>query len=778
MSANLGTAWIQIKPSLDGVQQSINKQLKGTGTSVSNNISKEIVKNTAIGTAFGVAIMKGVTAIAGKLSKSVGDIVRGAMGEMDSIVRSSNALEQMGYSTDDVNKKITQLRKNANKTAATTGDLTEGFLALTASWKDINLTADATQALSDAILSFGGTPDQVANAITQISQVDIDGPLDAQTWLSLRNSGLIPALGTLAKMNGMELGEFKKALGSGQLTTRDFIDGLIQLDQQGSDTQSSFEKIAQSNAAATWSGSWETAKNTVVSALSQQLQKLWEVSGAGDKIIELGDNLSVVINVISNDIQNFIGWLNSGTPIADGFKAAIEGIALAISAASIGSLIGSLGKFIGKFVSFITLGHPVIAIIAAIGAGLVTFFTQTETGRQIIGNLVGWVKDTVIPTISSFFGWISGTALPTISSFFVTVKDKLLELAQAFMNSPIGKILKSLFNLIGSFAKLVISVIKLVLSIIMPISKVVFNIFSSIGSALKSFMDLVFTILQPIFGFIGLIVGSIMLLLNVITNVKNFIVGKVINVILDFIIFLYNSIINGITNVIVSVINFVSTVIGFFTTLADTIREKWQSLVDKIRNIWDTYGQPIVDTIKSAWNSIVDKVEEIKNNVKQKFSELWDGAKGVFSDVCDLGKNIVEGLVNGIKDKAKWAKDKIVEFCSGSLDKIKEFFGIHSPSRVMMEIGRYLDLGLIKGINKESDNVSKSIEDMSRNALSEMSALDNQFSLGVNRSFDVNVDQDKLVGNRSIVQNNNITITDGFDLKVAENKLAYAVSMS
>ena len=95
-----------------------------------------------------------------------------------------------------------------------------------------------------------------------------------------------------------------------------------------------------------------------------------------------------------------------------------------------------------------------------------------------------------------------------------------------------------------------------------------------------------------------------------------------------------------------------------------------------------------------------------------------------------------------------------------------------------MEIGRYLDLGLIKGINKESDNVSKSIEDMSRNALSEMSALDNQFSLGVNRSFDVNVDQDKLVGNRSIVQNNNITITDGFDLKVAENKLAYAVSMS
>ena len=50
-------------------------------------------------------------------------------------------LEQMGYSEQDVARNLDMLRKNANLTAADFGDLADGFLTLTSSWKNINLTA-------------------------------------------------------------------------------------------------------------------------------------------------------------------------------------------------------------------------------------------------------------------------------------------------------------------------------------------------------------------------------------------------------------------------------------------------------------------------------------------------------------------------------------------------------------------------------------------------------------------------------------------------------------
>ena len=202
--SSIGTVWVNVKPSLDGVQSAIQKGIQGTGTNISSSLGKEITKSTAMGVAVGGAILSGIKAIASKATDAIVGIVKDASAVMDSVIRTSNALSQMGYETDTINKHMQMLRNNANLTAASTGDLADGFLQLTASWKDIDLAANATRSLSDAILAAGGTTDGIANAITQISQVALDGPLDAQTWLSLRNSGLTPTLATLAEMNGIQ----------------------------------------------------------------------------------------------------------------------------------------------------------------------------------------------------------------------------------------------------------------------------------------------------------------------------------------------------------------------------------------------------------------------------------------------------------------------------------------------------------------------------------------------------------------------------------------------
>ena len=69
---------------------------------------------------------------------------------------------------------------------------------------------------------------------------------------------------------------------------------------------------------------------------------------------------------------------------------------------------------------------------------------------------------------------------------------------------------------------------------------------------------------------------------------------------------------------------------------------------------------------------------------------MWNG-------ICDFGSSIVNG------------------FC--------DFFGIHSPSRVMAGIGEYLSLGLAQGITDETGSVVQGVQDVSDTALSTMMNL-------------------------------------------------------
>lgn len=79
--------------------------------------------------------------------------------------------------------------------------------------------------------------------------------------------------------------------------------------------------------------------------------------------------------------------------------------------------------------------------------------------------------------------------------------------------------------------------------------------------------------------------------------------------------------------------------------------------------------------------------KNLASSVKEALSSLGNNAKGI-------GNNLVTGLWNGIADKVGWITGKIKGFGKSVIDAIKGIFGIHSPSKVMAEIGSYLSQGL------------------------------------------------------------------------------------
>ena len=111
------------------------------------------------------------------------------------------------------------------------------------------------------------------------------------------------------------------------------------------------------------------------------------------------------------------------------------------------------------------------------------------------------------------------------------------------------------------------------------------------------------------------------------------------------------------------------------------------------------------------------------------------------------------------------------------IDGIKSFFGIHSPSKVFMALGKYLPQGFAVGINKESKSAIKSTQKLN-NAILDNFNLNNMYSkmrsavalqtsrIATNLSTTANV-------NRSL----NATITvEGSDIYMDSTKVGRAVT--
>ena len=90
--------------------------------------------------------------------------------------------------------------------------------------------------------------------------------------------------------------------------------------------------------------------------------------------------------------------------------------------------------------------------------------------------------------------------------------------------------------------------------------------------------------------------------------------------------------------------------------------------------------------------TIVTAVPEIVSAIVSAFA-------GLAGSIVDIGANIVSGIWDGICSMATWIKDKVTGFFSGIVDGVKDFLGIHSPSKVFAGIGANTVEGYADGVD-------------------------------------------------------------------------------
>lgn len=139
--------------------------------------------------------------------------------------------------------------------------------------------------------------------------------------------------------------------------------------------------------------------------------------------------------------------------------------------------------------------------------------------------------------------------------------------------------------------------------------------------------------------------------------------------------------------------NFLTNVIDYIKELPGKVKEKVDAVIEKVKSFATNFA-----------NKAKQAGSDFKDNIVNGIKELPD-------KVLEIGGNIVEGIWNGISNKFDWLTDKISGFASNVTDKLKNFFGIHSPSRVMRdEVGKFLALGVAEGIMMNENTVGKAVE--------------------------------------------------------------------
>lgn len=107
---------------------------------------------------------------------------------------------------------------------------------------------------------------------------------------------------------------------------------------------------------------------------------------------------------------------------------------------------------------------------------------------------------------------------------------------------------------------------------------------------------------------------------------------------------------------------------------------------------------------------LIEAIPQLVGKIPEIITAIIEGFASGASRILDIGKNIVEGVWQGIKNAAKWLKDKIFGFFDGIIGGVKDFLGIHSPSKVFAGIGGFMAEGLGEGFDDQFKSVKKDIE--------------------------------------------------------------------
>lgn len=351
---------------------------------------------------------------------------------------------------------------------------------------------------------------------------------------------------------------------------------------------------------------------------------------------------------------------------------------------------------------------------------------QGELG--ITGTTAKEASETISGSVSSmkaaFDNFLNGsgtidqlveTGITSIQNIVNAVGELLPNLIQSVANATpqivdaINQIFPQILNLIMTNAPTILSSIgQILMALVQSLISYMPQIMTIAMQLIQSFITGIITMLPQI------IQMGIQLIVQLITGIAQMLpqlIPQAVNAIITIVTGLLDNIDQLIDAGIQLIIGLAEGLINAIPQLIEKIPIIIEKLINAITNNLPKIIQAGITLIIKLAEGLIKAIPQLISKIPQIITSIINGFANYYSKLGEVGLNLIKGLWNGISDAGSWLWGKISGFCGGIVDKIKGFFGIHSPSKLFnQEIGKFLALGLGEGFDDNLGQVFKGIK--------------------------------------------------------------------
>ena len=711
MATELGKAYVQIIPSAKGISGMIQKEMGGEVASA----------GVSAGESLGSKMMGAVSGVI--TAAGIGKAIGASINEGAALQQSLGGIETLFKDSAD------KVKGFANEAYKTTGLSANAYME--------NVTGFSASLLQ----SLGGDTDKAAET-ANMAMIDMS---DNANKMGTSMESIQLAYQGFAKQNYTMLDNLKLGYGGTKqemqrlLSDAEKLTGVKYDMNNLSDVYSAIHAIQENlditgttarEAATTFTGSFESMKAAAQNVLGKlslgediqpALQALMETTSTflfGNLIPMIGNILKQIPNLILGGIKGvFSGIFGEGLgSIMGGIVTALGSAFLAFKAFStVSGLLSGIPAVLTTIKTAVTglftamSANPIgiaIAAIAALTAGLVYFFTQTEMGRQIWQGFMDWfsgVWQSVAPVLTEVWNGIVETAT-TVWNNMMAVVAPIIQAVVDFIRSVWDGI--SLWwtenqGLIQQTFTTVWNAIQTVIQTVMPI----------IQSIIETAMNILGPFIEGTWNNICTVVTTVWELIKIAIQTAMDVIGGIIKAVMAIINGDWGTAWNAIKGVGESIWKGLSAAgKAIFDGFAQILSNIWSAIKTVASNAWEGLKSTVLGLIdglvqgaKNAWESMKQGVRDLVDKV----TSIFDGIKNI--DLWEAGKAILDGFLNGLKS----AWNAVTDFVGGIAGWIADHKGpIEYDRKLLIPAGNAIMQGLDRGLQDRFKGVKKSVSGM------------------------------------------------------------------
>lgn len=427
------------------------------------------------------------------------------------------------------------------------------------------------------------------------------------------------------------------------------------------------------------------------------------------------ESISGFIRDASESLSKFTSWLKDSPLALDALKSAVVGITsawagykavlavikgietirnatLAITnglmlaqfvrtgalttaeAANAAATMGASGAF-GIFNAVLS-ANPIgliVTAVAALTAGLVWFFTQTETGQQIWSSFVDWIKQAWQGIADFFVGLWSGISegASTLWDGVVTTWNAYIESLKVMWNAVVT-FFSDLWESIKEAASVAWTAITTtVMTIVQPFIDGFMNVWNNISDGLTQIWEGIKMIFQGAWEFIkSIFLGAILIIIDLVTGNFNQL-GADLSLI-------WEGIQNGISLIWEGIKTFFSGIVDAIVGYGIAVFENFSAVLSAIWEFIKSAASATWEWIKSTVTSLITGLVQGAQNIWDGFmnflSNLWEGIKSTASNAWETLKASVLGIINGLVSGAQNSWNDMSNAVSNLVGDVTGFF--------------------------------------------------------------------------------------------------------